>query len=620
MPKFAPPWESPQGCAGAPVAARPEFAAGYWSYALGRSPKTLGRRYTAACKVAAGEGWNPWWVRSLTDVGAVEAGCRFDEAAAWRVVSFFERLLVHTKGRWAGQPFFLTDWQCYDVVMRLFGWMRPDGTRRFRKGVVWTPKKNGKSGLASGLGLYLLCGDGEAGAEVYCAASARRQAGIVHGEARKMARRSPGLKKRLQVLDSVNKIRFPKRDGLFESVSSEAGVQEGLDWSGLLYDELHVADRVLVETLEEGGIARAQSLMMAISTAGIYDPNAVGWQWWQLCERILSGGLEDWSWFCVRYAAPEGAPPEDPETWKRANPSWGIILGEEGFSESWSRAKGSSASVATFRRYRLNQWVKTSHAWIAPARWEKLGISVKSTDRNVCVTASQTGMSASQTGMSVSPTLAGQACYGGLDLSSTTDLSAFGLYWPAAGERTRGHWRCWFWLPEDGIEELEHKAQAPYRQWAAEGRIILTPGDVIDHGLIRQKIKELAGLYDVREIAFDPWQATQIMVDLQEEDGIEMFRYSQGGQVMGPALKSAEVSIKKGTFTHEGCPVMGWMMAGAEVVTDSAGNMRLVKGDRKARRKLDGVVALVMALDRAARNEGGGKSRWEEEGAGMVVV
>jgi phage terminase large subunit-like protein len=509
------------------------------------------------------------------------------------------------------------DWQVFDVVMPMFGWMRgTDGrygldgrdgpgqgegaraVRRFRRAAVWTPKKNGKSGLASGLGLYLLIGDAEEGAEVYCAASSRRQAGIIHKEAQKMVRRSAALKGRARVLESTNRILFPKTDSHFEAISSEAGVQEGLNWSGLMFDELHVADRNLVQTLEEGGIARAQSLMLAISTAGIYDPNAVGWDWWQLSQGVQRWSIQDWSFFSVMYAAPDTADPGAPETWRRANPSLGVILQEDQMAETWERAKHSSAQVASVRRYRLNQWVKSSHAWIEMKRWERLA------------------------GVLDEALLKGRPCWGGLDLSSTIDLSAFGLWFPGREEGEPSWWRCWFWLPEDNLEEIARAAQAPYRAWADEGKILLTDGDVIDHGAIRRKIVDVAGQYDLQQIAFDPWQATQIMTQLQEEDGIEMVRYPQQGPVLSPALKAMETEVRKGLLRHEGCPVMTWMMASAEVATDHNGNCRLVKGDRRARRKIDGVISMVMARDLAARalGEGCGKSKWEMEGAEVVVV
>lgn len=619
MPGWVPPWE--EGVM-SPRAVRAEYAAGFWSYALGRAAVEVGvKRYRAACAVAVRQGWNPWWIRTVADVAAVEAGCWFDERRANRVVTFFERLLCHTNGRWAGEPFRLMDWQVFDVIAPMFGWMRGavDGVdvvdgekraqqaaplragrparavRRFRKAAVWTPKKNGKSGLASGLGLYLLIGDGEEGAEVYCAARARRQAGIVHRESQKMVKRSPALKGRARVLESTNRILYPGTDSHFEAISSEAGVQEGLNWSGLIFDELHVADRALVQTLEEGGVARAQSLMLAISTAGIYDPNAVGWDWWQLSKGVLEWGIQDWSFFSVMYAAPDEAAPGDPETWRRANPSLGVILQEDQMRETWERAKGSSSQIAMVRRYRLNQWVKSSHAWIEMRRWERLA--------------------------GTAPDLRGRPCYGGLDLSSTTDLTAFGLWWPKT-DNAPAWWRVWYWLPEENLEEAARVAQAPYRQWADEGRLLLTEGDVIDYSVIRRKIVELAEQHDVRQVAFDPWQATMLITQLQEEDGLEMVKYPQQGPVLSPALKAMETTIRRGEVRHEGCPVMQWMMSCAEVKTDHNGNCRLVKGDRRARRKIDGVIAMVMAGDLAARaeNEGGGRSKWETEGASMVMV
>jgi phage terminase large subunit-like protein len=288
--------------------------------------------------IARDEGWDEW-IRSEGDERAVLAGCWFDREAGERVCDFFERFLVHTKGEWAGKPFALFDWQKKDLVMPLFGWRRRNGERRFRKAYVEVPKKNGKSGLCSGIALYLLMADGEPGAEVYSAAADRDQAAIVYGESEKMVLKSPSLQKHLRVVASRKTIIYQRTLSYFRCLSADVPTKEGLNIHGLIFDELHAQrNRELFDTLQYGGAARRQPLLVSITTAG-FDRNSICWEQHDYADKILRGVVDDPSFFPLIYAAGEEDDWTDPVVWRKANPSFGLTIREDAFAEEAREAQ-----------------------------------------------------------------------------------------------------------------------------------------------------------------------------------------------------------------------------------------------------------------------------------------
>lgn len=564
MPEYTPPWEE----AGA-VPVREAYAAGLWSYAVGR-PAAQHPRYREATDRAEAFNWSPWWIRTYADVEAVLQECWFDERAGRRVVAFLQQLTM-TRGEWRGEPFALMDWQAYDLVMPLYGWMTPEGLRRYTKGSVWIPKKNGKSCLASGLGLYHLRGDKEGAPYVWIAAGDRAQAGIIHDESTRMVKATPGLLDDLRCVDSRKRIVYPERDGVFEALSADAELKEGLDWSAGIFDELHVGARKMWTTLSGGGAARRQPIMLSISTAGVYDVTGIGWEQWDYGQKVADGSLVDSSFFSLTYGATDEDDWEDWHVIERANPSLGVTCKERYLQERLTEAQASPRKIPEFERYHLNRWTAASTRWIDQGEWIACAADAPY-ERD----------------------LIGRPCWGGMDLSLCDDITAFVLWFKPskAGEKHRV--LPYFWLPKDNAIELEKRSRAPYTVWSRGGHLMLTDGNWIDHRVIRDHILDLAKRYKIQSIGYDPYRAVEIVRDLQD-GGLNMVEHRQGMLSMSGPTSAVEGFIRRREMAHPDHPVLNWMVSNCMPVSDRAGNTMLMKGDGKVRHKIDGVVAMLMA-------------------------
>ena len=537
-------------------------------------------------EIAKREGWTDW-IRSDVDERAAMNGCRFDIRAAEHVVKFFETFLRHSEGKWAGNPFILIDWQKTDLLMPLFGWLRADGTRRFRHAYVEIPKKNGKSAIGSGVSLYLLTADNEPGAEVYAAAADRDQASIVFDGAKRMVEASPELSSRLDIIDSRKTIAYLGMKSKFQALSADVPTKEGLKIHGLIFDELHAQKtRRLWDTLRYGGAAREQPLDISITTAG-FDKNSICWEQRDYATKVLDGIIGDDSFFAyIRAAGPE----DDwtaRDTWYKANPSLGIILSEDEFAQACKEAQESPVKENSFKRYRLNIWTEQSVRWLSMDKWD------------LCAEPVDAGL------------LSGKECFGALDLASTTDIAALGLLFRNG---SRYSVLPYFWIPEENATRRERKDRVPYLTWAKQGFIELTPGNVIDYDLIRKRINELGDLFNIKEIAVDRWNAAQITTQL-EGDGFTMVPFGQGFASMSSPTKELEAVVLGQRLAHGGNPVLRWMASNVAVKEDAAGNLKPDK--EKSIEKIDGIVALIMALDRSSRH-GEKKSGYEERGIRFV--
>jgi phage terminase large subunit-like protein len=544
-----------------------------------------------------------WLPIGPADKRAMTRGCFFDSKAAGRVRDFFSKFLRHSKGQFAGRRFDLMEWQWARVIAPLFGWKRPDGTRRFRRAGIWIPKKNGKSTLCSGISLYLLLGDGEAGAEVYSAAADRDQASIVFNESAQMVEASPALSSRLEVVRSSKRIVYPQKGAVYRALSADVPTKEGLNIHGLIFDELHAQKaRDLWDTLKYGGAARRQPLQIAISTAG-FDRLSIGYEQYSYAKAVLGGEVDDDFFFPFIAEAGEEDDWQSPATWEKANPAWGVTIQAEEMAAEAKSAARSATEENTFRRYRLNQWTQQETRWIALDAWDASGAGTVLTPAD----------------------LEGEACYGGLDLASTTDLAALVLYFPA---------HCallsWFWCPEEAIRERERTQRAPYSAWVRAGLIRATPGNVIDYDQIRRDITgqpPLAGpprpgdlpplveTFNLRELAIDRWNSTQLATQLAG-DGIDVIGFGQGFASMSAPAKEFERLILEGRLAHGGNPVLRWMVGNAAAETDPAGNVKPSK--KRSREKIDGVVAAIMAIGRALVATGDGNSIYDERGVVTV--
>lgn len=497
----------------------------------------------------------------------------YDKARADFAVQFIE-CLSHTKGRWAGMPFELIDWQ-ERIVRDIFGVIKPNGYRQFTTAYIEIPKKQGKSELAAAIALYLCCGDGEERAEVYSCAADRQQASIVYEVAVDMVRMCPALAKRVKIQASQKKMVFLPTNSIYQVLSAEAYSKHGLNISGVVYDELHVADRKMFDVMTKGsGDARMQPLYFLITTAG-NDTNTIGFETHQKAVDIIEGRKHDSTFYPVIYGAKEDEDWTDPNVWMKANPSLGITVGIDKVQQACESAKQNPSEENSFRQLRLDQWVKQSVRWMQMDKWDACAFPVSE------------------------EALRGRVCYGGLDLSSTSDITAFVLVFPP-DDPDDGIYSIlpYFWLPEDTLDLRVRRDHVLYDVWERQGYINTTEGNVIHYAFIEKFIEELGQKFNIREIAFDRWGAVQMSQNL-DDMGFTVVPFGQGYKDMSPPTKELMKLVLEKRIAHGGNPVLRWMMDNVTIRQDPAGNIKMDK--EKSTEKIDGAVATVMALDRAIR-------------------
>jgi len=494
----------------------------------------------------------------------------FDEKAATDAESFFATHLQHVEGKWAGRLFELLPWQ-RDLVRTVFGTKRADGTRQYRRVYVEVPRKSGKSSLAAGLALKLLAADGEAGGQIYGAASDRDQAGIIFRTAAAMVRRDKPLSSLCRVIDSSKRIVVEKTGSFYRAIPSDVAGSHGFNAHGIIFDELHTQPtRDLWDVLTTSTGARSQPLIIAFTTAG-YDQTSICWELHDYALKVRDGVIEDDSFLPVIYAAGAEDDWTDPEVWKKANPSLGVTVQQDFLERECAMAKETPAFQNTFRRLYLNQWTQQEMRWLDLAVWDRCA------------------------GIVVPAELEGRECYGGLDLATSRDVAALELIFPPKGEEPY-QVLSYFWIPEENMRDRENRDRVPYSAWARDGFLSATPGDQIDYAYIESTVLDLAQRFNIRELAYDRWGAVQIAQRLAAE-GLTVVPVGQGFGGMAAATSETLAMIIGGKLAHGGNPVLRWMAANAVVKQDPAGNMRPDKGSATGR--IDGIVALVMAVGRA---------------------
>ena len=498
---------------------------------------------------------------------------KYDKAAADYAVGFVE-CLCHTKGTWAGKPFELIDWQ-ERIIRDLFGILKPNGYRQFNTAYIEIGKKNGKSELAAAVALLLCCGDGEERAEVYGCAADRQQASIVFEVAADMVRMCPALGKRVKILASQKRMVYLPTNSFYQVLSAEAYSKHGFNIHGVVFDELHTQpNRKLFDVMTKGsGDARMQPLYFLITTAGT-DTQSICYETHQKAKDILEGRKIDQTFYPVIYGAKEDEDWTDPEVWKRSNPSLGITVGIDKVQAACDSARQNPAEENSFRQLRLNQWVKQSVRWMPMDKWDACAIPVDADG------------------------LEGRVCYGGLDLSSTMDITAFVLVFPPTEENEPFAVLPYFWIPEENLELRVRRDHVPYDVWQKQGFLMTTEGNVVHYGFIEKFIEELGEKYNIREIAFDRWGAVQMVQNL-EGMGFTVVPFGQGFKDMSPPTKELMKLTLEKKIAHGGHPVMRWMADNIFIRTDPAGNIKADK--EKSTERIDGVIALIMALDRAIR-------------------
>lgn len=497
----------------------------------------------------------------------------YDKAAADYAVNFIE-CLSHTKGTWAGKPFELLDWQ-ERIIRDLFGVLKPNGYRQFNTAYIEIPKKNGKSELAAAVALLLTCGDGEERAEVYGCAADRQQAAIVFDVAADMVRMCPALNKRVKILTSQKRIVYTPTNSFYQVLSAEAYSKHGFNIHEVVFDELHTQpNRKLFDVMTKGsGDARMQPLYFLITTAGT-DTNSICYEQHQKAQDILEGRKIDKTFYPVIYGAPDDADWTSPEVWKNSNPSLGETIGMDKVEAACESAKQNPGEENAFRQLRLNQWVKQTVRWMPMHKWDACKVDF---DESL---------------------LEGRVCYGGLDLSSTTDITAFVLVFPPTDEDNHYYILPYFWLPEETLDLRVRRDHVPYDLWQRQGFLMNTEGNVVHYGFIENFIDELGTRFNIREIAFDRWGAVQMSQNL-EGLGFTLVQFGQGYRDMSPPTKELMKLTLEQKIAHNGHPVLRWNMDNIFIKRDPAGNIKPDK--EKSTEKIDGTVATIMALDRAIR-------------------
>jgi len=501
-------------------------------------------------------GYDPWPTAGPGDI--------FDVKAACYIVDFFNDYIRHVEGHMAGRPYLLEPHEVA-VVGNAFGWKRDDGTRRFREVYEQIGRKNSKTTLGAGCCNFVLHCDNEPGAQVISCAADREQASLAFSIAKKMTKADTDL----DAASHVYQKSIVRGGSYYKAISADAHTKHGYNPHFVLDDELHAQpNRDLIDVLTTGMGARRQPMMFHITTAG-YDRNSICFEKYDYACKVRDGIIDDRAFLPVIYEVAPDEDWQDESLWPKANPNLGKSVSWEFLRAEYAKAKESPAFENTFRRLYLDQWTEQESRWISMDRWD------------ACAGAVVDG--------------AGRKCYAGLDLATTTDTTALVLvFFDADGIYDV---MPFFWVPEENAHKRERRDRVPYLTWARQGFVELTPGNVTDYSFIRSRINALAKKYKVKEIAYDPWNATQFATQLQDEDGFKMIEFRQGFKTMSEPAKLLERLVLSERIRHGANPVLRWQASNVVATQDPAGNIKLDK--QKSRERIDGVVALVMALGRA---------------------
>ncbi|MTZ15096.1 phage terminase small subunit P27 family [Pseudomonas sp. JL972] len=573
--------------------------------------------------IAAGPDVRNACQRHLSDLALGPArGLEWRQDQANRAIGFFEDVLRLNGGDYEGSPFLLAPWQAF-VVGSLFGWYAEEGFRRFRLAYIETGKGSGKSPLIGGIGLYGLVADGEQRAEIYAAATKRDQAMILFRDAVSMVNMSPSLAARIEQSGRNEKIWnlfYPNTNSFFRAIASDEGQSGPRPHMGLL-DEVHEhKTAAVVEMMRAGTKSRRRALVTMITNSGS-DKNSVAGQYHDLSVRVCRGEAVDDTFFAFVCSLDEGDDPfKDEACWPKVNPSLDHIPegrtdgipGRRYLREQVLAARGLPAKEAVVRRLNFCQWTAAENPWISGDVWLPAAEPVP---------------------MRV---LRNRPCVGGLDLSSTTDLTSFVLlFYPTEADP---HWRLlpYFWIPDHELDEREKRDRAPYRVWIKERHLETTPGRAISKLHVLRRLQKISGYFDVRKIGYDRWRIEDLKELMAEHDIVlpELEPFGQGYQSMGPAVDEFErrllgippqkldedgnlVDVDPGelelveTLRHDGNPVLTMCAANAVTTSDPANNRKIDKA--KSNGRIDGIVAAVIATGVSGSvPPGGGKSIYDE--------
>ena len=492
---------------------------------------------------------------------ALDKGWYFDRKAAQRAISFIERL-KHTKGQWAGLRFKLEPWQQF-IIWNIFGWKMADGTRRFRYAYVEIARKNGKTALSAGIGLYMLFADGESRPEVYSAATVKDQARICFSDAVEIVK-ATDLKNYLTPYR--NSIVYELKGGMMKPLSSDYGTHDGLNPSCGIIDEFHAhKDSGMFDVIKSAFGARKQPLMFIITTAGFNKAGAC-YAYRDNVIKILRGINEDDTLFGIIYTMDANEEWDNPQMWIKSNPNLGVSLFPNYLEDQVNDAKNRPEAVRNVMTKNVNLWVDAEKTWILDDAWMK------------CV------------GTTEIEDLRGCECWGGLDLSNVSDITAFVLIFH---ENDKFQLLPFFWIPEEKMLEKIRKENINYDLWVKAGFVKVTSGNVLDYEFVKADILQIVEIYDLQSSAYDRWNSSQTIIDLQNE-GMECNPFGQGNGSMSAPSKEFEKLVLSEKIEHFGNPVLRWMLSSTLIKTDPAGNIKPDK--EKSVQKIDGIVASIMAL------------------------
>ena len=515
------------------------------------------------------------------DPYADSKGCHFDEDAAQLACDFFPTYLVHIEGQLAGQPFELEAWQ-RAIVANLFGWKRKsDGLRRYRTAFVLVPRKNGKSTLAAGVALYTLFVDRENGSQIYSCAADRNQAHLVFDPASKMVHRNPDLDEMAVVYRTS--IVLKDGSGSYKTISSDVKSKWGFNTHCAIIDEVHAhQNRELIDALVTSTGARTQPIEFYITTVD-YERESICNEKHDYALKVRDGVITNQAFLPVIYETAKDADWHDEKVWKAANPGWGGAVNVDIFRQDYELARQTPAFENVFKRFRLNMRTEQAVAWIPLDKWDACGEPFDI------------------------ETLAGQECYAGLDLASTTDMAAFVLFFPKAGNAILP----FYWVPRESAHVRSDRDGVPYDAWIRDGFLNATEGNMIDQDVIRQAINELGQRYKIIEIALDRWNSAQLMTQLQG-DGFTIVPFGQGFKSLSGPTKHLEGLIAQGSLRQGGHPILRWNATNVVLETDAADNWKPSK--KKSSDKIDGLVALIMGIGQWLIAEKPRESVYEKRG------
>jgi phage terminase large subunit-like protein len=509
-----------------------------------------------------------------------------DIDAGNRAVRFFETQVRLVEGNAAGQAFRLQPWQA-KIVRDVFGWKRSNGTRRYRTVYVEVPRKNGKSTLAAGLALYLLLCDDEQRPQVYSAAGDRGQARIVFDAARAMCRANERIMGEVRLLH--NRITSPKAGGWYEALSAEAYTKHGLSASGIIFDELHVQpNRELWDVLTTSVGARLQPLTIAITTAG-HDRSSICWEMHQRAKAAIANPENDPHFYGVIFGAEQSQDWKNEDVWRQANPNYGVSLTPDYMREKCNEAIANPSAENAFRNLHLNQWTEQSIRWLPLDAWDKCQHEANISE------------------------FSGERCWAALDLASTRDINALTLLFK---RDDKFYLFNRYWMPQEPRDIRGKQDRTQAKNWAEQGLIKATDGDVADYGVIVNDLCDLAQSFDVQILGYDPWGPARSVAQMLASSGFPAEKLREFRQTVGAFAvpsKEFERRIANQTIHHDGDPVLRWMVGNVAAERDRNDNIRPSKS--RSADKIDGVVTGIMALGLAMLDEGEQHSVYETQGS-----